>query len=226
MSFYGYRGGLGLRSTMQARSIGGLYRLKSAGVSVRKGASGGGASMNWSSIRDMVDEIIRTDQTDINGSVSDKADSGLTAEYKSALEEQAKKDAGAGVYGKDGKANELRDAQMKKYVSPDRDAATAQANKLLVSSALGSAGTSRVKLTGLPYTASITKSASGISAALYDERGEKFASYDGKTGKWTSIETKAESQFKTASSTIYGEAYRAAQAGKSGGAGSGLDTLA
>ena len=68
------------------------------------------------------------------------------------------------------------------------------------------------------------------SAEIYDEYGEKFASYDSKSSVWKTVTTKAESQFQTASSSIYDEAYRAASAGKNSNANknasSGLDVRA
>jgi len=148
--------------------------------------------------------------------VSSKVSSGLTKEYVSALETQAKKDAQAGAYGKDGKMSEPRAEQMKKYISPDRDSAIAQVSKLLSASSFQKAGASTVKLSGLPYTATVTKGRNGTTAEIFDEYGEKFASYDGKTGEWKKIATKAEAQFQTASSSIYDEAYRAAQSGVRG----------
>ena len=144
-----------------------------------------------------------------------------------ALKAQAKEDAEAGTYGKDGKASELRAKQMKKYISPDRDSAIAQVSKLLASSSIGSMGSSTVRLSGLPYTVKISKGWNGTSAEIYDEYGEKFASYDSKSGVWKTVTTKAESQFQTASSSIYDEAYRGASAGKDSNANkntsSGLD---
>ena len=217
MSFSGYhfgRSALGLRSMrkgsyMSIRS-GGLRKLKSGGVSNSKALSQSGLSISRSYIKSKVSEILSSDVSDISD-VSSKVNNGLTKDYVSALETQAKADAKAGTYEKDGMATELRDKQMKKYVSPDRDAAIAQVSKLLTS---GSMVSTKVKLTGLPYTASITKGRSGTTAELYDEYGEKFASYDSKSGQWKSVTTKAESQFQTASSSIYDEAYRAATTGK------------
>ena len=216
MSFSSYHFGrsvLGLRSirggSYLSRSAG-LRKLKSSSVLHSKSLSQSGLSISRSYIKSKVSEILSSDVSDI-GDVSSKVNSSLTKDYVSALEDQAKADAKAGTYGKDGKAAELRDTQMKKYVSPDRDAAIAQVSKLLTS---GSVVSSTVKLTGLPYTASITKGRSGTTAELYDEYGEKFASYDSKSGQWKSVTTKAESQFQTASSSIYDEAYRAATTGK------------
>lgn len=226
MSFGSFRMGMGLRSmrggSFSALKSGGLSRLKSGGaVSGRRSAMSGG-SISRSSIKSMVLDSLRTDTSDTAG-VSGKVDSALSKEYVGALEAQAAKDAAAGVYKKDGAAGELQDGQMKKYVSPDRDAAIAKASKLLSGGGLSS---TTARLSGLPYTVSISKRWSGTTAELYDENGEKFASYDSKSGQWKSVDTKAEAQFKTASSSIYDEAYRAAQSKAGGGASSGLDVRA
>lgn len=228
MSFRNYPMGSNLRSmrtggfwTMRF-SRGGLPKLKSGGTFSNKSSLGGVSAVSRSVIRTKVSEILGSDVSDVGGAVSGKVDKGLTKDYVSALEAQAKADAEAGVYGKDGKAAQLREEQMKKYVSPDRDAAIAQANKVLGS---GAPGSSSIKLPGLPYTMSLTKRLSGTTAELYDESGEKFAAYDSKSGQWKSVATRAESQFQTASSSIYDEAYRAAKS-KTGGGSSGLNVRA
>lgn len=157
----------------------------------------------------------RSDVANISA-ISSKVSSGLTKAYTDELKAQARSDAQAGVYGKDGKASELRVGQMQKYVSPDREAAIAQASELLSSASPPKMGTTAMKLSGLPYTVAVTKGRNGTTAELFDECGEKFASYDGRTGEWKKTATKAEAQFQTASSSIYDEAYRAAQAGVRG----------
>lgn len=229
MSFSGYHFGrplLGLRSMRSGAfrkfSSSGLGKLKSGSLTSSKLLSQGGLSISRNYIKSKVSKILNSDVSDISD-ISSKVNSGLTKDYVGALETQAKADAQAGTYGKDGKAAELQDKQMKKYVSPDRDTAIAQVSKLLTS---GSLVSTKVKLAGLPYTASITKERFGINAELFDEYGEKFASYDSKSGQWKSVATKAETQFKTASSSIYGEAFRAAQSGPSsdvGGSTSSVD---
>lgn len=221
MSLNGFRMGLGLRSMRSASfsslRSGGLRKLKSGGsLSSSKLPAKNGSSISRSFIKSKVSEILSSDGSD----VSSKVNSGLTKEYAGALEDQAKKDAADGVYEKDGKASALRDAQMEKYVSPDRDKAIAQASKLLTG---GTVVSTTVRLSGLPYTASITKGRSGTTAELYDENGERFARYDSKNGKWETVATKAETQFKTASRSIYDKAYRAAQSKTDGGASSRLD---
>ena len=217
MSFSSYRSGgslLGLRSMKSgaylSRKSSVLLKLKSGSVLSGRLSSKSGSSISRSYTKSKVSELLKSDVLDVSG-VSNKANSGLTKDYVSKLEAQAKADAGAGTYGKDGKSDKLRDEQMKKYVSPDRDAAIAQASRLLTRV---SAASTKTKLTGLPYTVSISKGRSGTTAELYDEYGEKFASYDSKSGQWKSVTTKAESQFQTASSSIYDEAYRAAATGK------------
>ena len=217
----------GLRS-MRSRSAASLLSsLRSGGLSGSLLSSG--SSISRKSIRSAVSKIIRSDTSDTS-TVSNKVSNGLTEEYLDALKAQAKEDAEAGAYGKDGKASELRAKQMKKHISPDRESAIAQVSKFLASGSVGSMGSGTVRLSGLPYTVKVSKGRNGTTAEIYDEYGEKFASYDSKSGVWKTVTTKAESQFQTASSSIYDEAYRAALAGKDGNAdqntSSGLDVRA
>ena len=193
----------GLRSMRSRSAMSLLSSLRSGGLSGSLLSSG--SSISRKSIRSTVSKIIRSDTSDA-GTVNDKVSNGLTEEYVDALKAQAKEDAEAGTYGKDGKASELRAKQMKKYISPDRESAIAQASKLLASSSIRSMGSSAVRLSGLPYTVKVSKGLNGISAEIYDEYDEKFASYASKSGKWKTVTTKAESQFQTASSSIYDEA--------------------
>lgn len=213
------RSGAGM-SLMGSLRSGGLFKLKSGSL------LDSGSAVNKKSIRSSVSKIIRSDKSDIS-TVDSRVSGGLTKEYVSALEAQARKDAKAGVYGKDGKASDLRTEQMKTYISPNRDAAIAQVSGLLSSSLFKGTGSNTFRLSGLPYTASVSSGRNGTTAELYDEYEEKFASYDSKNGGWKTVETKAESQFRTASSAIYDEAYRAAQSGTGGkggnNKGSGLD---
>ena len=217
----------GLRSMRSRSATSLLSSLRSGGLAGNLLSSG--SAISRKSIRSAVSKIIRSDTSDAS-TVSNKVSGGLTEEYVDALKAQAKEDAEAGTYGKDGKASELRAKQMKKYISPDRDSAIAQVSKLLASSSIGSMGSSTVRLSGLPYTAKISKGWNGTSAEIYDEYGEKFASYDSKSGVWKTVTTKAESQFQTASSSIYDEAYRAASTEKNSNTNkntsSGLDVRA
>ena len=197
-------------SRFSSLKSGGRFKLKS-------GSLLNNSSISRKSIKTSLSKI-SSDKVNVS-TVSSKVSSGLTKEYVSALETQAKKDAQAGVYGKDNKMSELRAEQMKKYISPDRDSAISQVSKLLSAGSFQKAGANTVKLSGLPYTATVTKGRNGTTADIFDEYGEKFASYDGKTGEWKKITTKAEAQFQTASSSIYDEAYRAAQSGVRGNSG-------
>lgn len=216
------RSGAGM-SLLGAPRSGGLFRLKSGSL------PGGGAAISRKTIRSSVSKIIRSDKSEVS-TVESKVSSGLTKEYVSALEAQARKDAEAGVYGKDGKAAQLRAAQMKTYISPKRDPAIAQVSNLLSGGFFDNAGSNTFRLSGLPYTASVSTGRNGTTAEIYDEYGERFASYDSKNGGWKTVATKAEAQFQTASSAIYDEAYRAAQPGSEDKAGNstgfGLDVRA
>lgn len=205
------RSGAGMSLFGSLRS-GGLFRLKSGSL------LGNGSAVSRKTIRTSVSKLLSSDRSEISA-VDSKVSGGLSKEYVSALEAQARKDAKTGVYGKDGKASELRAEQMKTYVSPNRDSAIAQVSGLLSSGLFKRTGSNTFRLSGLPYTASVTTGQNGTTAELYDEHGEKFASYDSKTDEWKAVTTKAEAQFQTASSSIYDEAYRAAQSGVSGNGG-------
>ena len=210
--------------SMRSRTTSSLFSsLKNGGrFKLKSGSLLNNSSISRKSIKTSLSKIIRSDIVNVSA-VSSKVSSGLTKEYVSALETQAKKDAQAGAYGKDGKMSELRAEQMKKYISPDRDSAISQVSKLLSAGSFQKAGANRVKLSGLPYTATVTKGRNGTTAEIFDEYGERFASYDGKTDEWKNISTKAEAQFRTASSSIYDEAYRAAQSGLHNRTHSSLD---
>ena len=216
----------GLRSMRSRPAASLLDSLRSGGLSSSLFSR---SAISRKSIGSAVSKTTRSDTSDAN-TVSKKVSNGLTEEYVDALKAQAKKDAEAGVYGRDGKASELRAEQMKKYISPNRESAIAQASKLLAGISIGSIGSGTVRLSGLPYTVKVSKGWNGISAEIYDEYGEKFASYDSKSGIWKTVTTRAESQFQTASSSIYDEAYRTASAGKNGNAdrntSSGMDVRA
>lgn len=217
----------GLRSMRSRPTASLLSSFRSGGLSASMLSSR--QAVNRKSIISAVLNSMRSDTSDAD-TVSNKVNNGLAKEYVDALKAQAKEDAEAGVYGKDSKASELRAEQMKKYISPNRESAIAQASKLLAGSSFGIIGSSTVRLSGLPYTVKVSKGWNGTSAEIYDENGEKFASYDSKSGAWKTVATKAESQFQTASSSIYDEAYRTASAGKSANAdrntSSGLDVRA
>lgn len=206
--------------SMRSRTASSLFSsLKSGGrFKLKSGGSLSDSSISRKSIKTSVSKTIRSDIVNVS-TVSSKVSSGLTKEYVSALETQAKRDAQAGAYGKDGKASKLRAEQMKKYISPDRDSAIAQVSKLLSVGSFQKAGVNTVKLSGLSYTVTVSKGRNGTTAEIFDEYREKFASYDGKTGEWKEIATKAETQFQTASSSIYDEAYRAAQSEVRGNSG-------
>lgn len=131
----------------------------------------------------------------------------MTDEFRQKLQDQARKDAEAGVYDQDGAATALRQAQMAKTVSPDRDTAIEAASKVLKGSLPNSLST---RLGSLPYNLSVSRNAYRTSAAITDQNGETIASYDSRTGVWRSEATKAERQFETTAKALYDEAYKAA----------------
>ncbi len=152
----------------------------------------------------------KTDRAETSGTERAVTDA-LTEEFRAQLEAQAKKDAAAGVYNQDGAAAALRAAQMQKAVSPDRDTAIRQASRVLAAGAFQTSGQLTTRLSGLPYTVTVSRSAYRTAAEITDQRGERIASYDSRTGAWRAQTTRAEAQFATAASAIYDEAYRAAR---------------
>lgn len=150
--------------------------------------------------------------------ISSKVSSALSDEYIEQIKVQARADAAKGRYmdGYDSKQrtgfSAMRDAQMKRYVSPDRGKATSQ-----VSAAINNP--KRVWHTGanlldllMGYTAKVFKGPLfGTTAEIYNGDGEMVAGYRDSCG-WFNVPTKDETRFQYESNQIYCEAYKAAQA--------------
>ena len=151
--------------------------------------------------------------------ISPKVSSALSDEYIEQIKAQARADAAKGSYmdGYDSKQrtgfSAMRDAQMKQYVSPDREKAISQ-----VSTALNNPkrvwkyGENLLDLLGIPYTASVFKGALKTTSEIFNEDGEMIAGYHSDNGCWTSVPTKDETRFQYESNQIYREAYNAAKA--------------
>ena len=163
------RGSSGLRSMrsgstsslMRSLKSGSVFKFKSTSLISGSLSASNKMSISRNSIKSAVSQAIKSDVSNIS-TISNKVSKGLTKEYVAALKSQAQEDAQAGTYGKDGKASELRADQMKKYISPDRDAAIAQASKLLPNSSARSMGTRTMRLSGLPYTVSVSQNCLGL----------------------------------------------------------------
>ena len=135
--------------------------------------------------------------------ISPKVSSALSDEYIERIKAQARADAAKGSYmdGYDSKQrtgfSAMRDAQMKQYVSPDREKAISQ-----VSTALNNPkrvwkyGENLLDLLGIPYTASVFKGALKTTSEIFNEDGEMIAGYHSDNGCWTSVPTKDETRFQ------------------------------
>lgn len=107
---------------------------------------------------------------------------------------------------------QLRDAQMKKYVSPDRSGPMAQVNSVMKGLAQEQ---ERIKvylerLMG-NCSAKVQGDSIGQTAEIYSPEGEILASYNSFGGGWTIIPTKAESIFINETGDIYMLAFREAR---------------
>lgn len=143
----------------------------------------------------------------------------LSDEYTKQIIACARADAAKGSYmdGYDGSPRTgfsvMCDAQMKKYVSPDRARAISQVSSMLNNPNLELLpGGSIFDLLDLPDTATIHEGPIfGRTAQIYNENGEMTASYS-SLGGWTSVPTADETRFQYESNQIYRAAYNAAKA--------------
>ena len=151
--------------------------------------------------------------------VSTKVSSALSDEYIEQIKAQARDDAAKGSYmdGYDSKQrtgfSAMRDAQMRQYVSPNREKAIAQMSTALNDpNRVWKYGENLLDLLGVPYTASVFKGALKTTSEIFNEDGEMIAGYHSDNGYWTSVPTKDETRFQYESNQIYREAYNAAKA--------------
>lgn len=154
----------------------------------------------------------RSASADAVSAISSKVAAALGSDYTAQLKAAAASDAESGAYGTGFRA--VRSAQMQKTVSPDRAKAISQlAGALSGSGSAWKAGENVFDLAGLPYTAKVNKGEDKTTAEILDEGGEVIAQYDSEKGGWTSVATKAEDQFQTASEKVYRSAYQQVRAG-------------
>lgn len=151
--------------------------------------------------------------------VSKKVSGALSDEYVEQIKAQARADAAKGRYmdGYDKKQrtgfSAMRDAQMKQYVSPDREKPTSQ-----VSAAINDpkrvwhTGANLLDLLDSLCTAKVFHGPMfGTTAEIYDKNGEMIAGYRDSCG-WFNVPTKDETRFQYESNHIYREAYKATEA--------------
>lgn len=106
----------------------------------------------------------------------------------------------------------MRDAQMKQYVSPDREKATSHVSAAINNpNCIGETGSTLLDLLCIPYTAKVFNGpVFGTTAEIYNEDGEMIAGYRDSCG-WFDVPTKDETRFQYESNQIYCAAYKAAQ---------------
>lgn len=136
----------------------------------------------------------------------------MTDGFVEQIKEMAKKDAEKGIC-MDKEYLQLRDARMKKYISPDRSGPMTQVNSAMKALAQEQKRI-EVYLERLfgNCSAKVEGDSIGQTAEIYSSEGEVIASYNSFGGGWTVIPTKAESSFIDESGDIYMQAFRAARA--------------
>ena len=151
--------------------------------------------------------------------ISKKVSGALSDEYVEQIKAQARADAAKGRYmdGYDKKQrtgfSAMRDAQMKQFVSPNRQKATSHVSAMLNSPNLVlQPGENLFDLLSIPFTATISRGPMfGTTAEIYSKDGEMIAGYR-ESGGWFDVPTKDETRFQYESNQIYCAAYRAAEA--------------
>lgn len=148
----------------------------------------------------------------IQKSAKKTAENAITDGFVKQIQTLARKDAEKGIC-MDGDYLQLRDAQMKKYISPNRSGPMAQVNSVMKGLAQEQ---ERIKvylerLMG-NCSAKVQGDSIGQTAEIYSPEGEVLASYNSFGGGWTIIPTKAESVFINETSDIYMQAFREARA--------------
>ena len=149
---------------------------------------------------------------EIQRAANKTAQNAMTDGFVEQIKEMAKKDAEKGIC-MDKEYLQLRDARMKKYISPDRSGPMNQVNSAMKALAQEQ---KRIevyleRLLG-NCSAKVEGDSIGQTAEIYSSEGEVIASYNSFGGGWTVIPTKAESSFIDESGDIYMQAFRAARA--------------
>ena len=157
------------------------------------------------------------------------AQNAMTDGFVGQIKEMAKKDAQKGVYMSD-EFGQMRLAQMRKYVSPNRSKPVAQA-AAYIQKASNRYGTLLARLLG-GYSMKAYVGGLHPTAEVYAPNGEMIAAYT-TAGTWKEIPTAAEEKFMSEAASVYLEAFRAARAemksgsqATAGGSEAGIDLRA
>ena len=145
--------------------------------------------------------------------ITAKVSGALTDEYVEQIKACARKAAAEGTNMISSGYAAVRDAQMGKFISPDREKAISQVSVALSNrSRVWKYGENLLDMLGIPYTASVYKGARYTTSEIFNENGEMIAGYHSDNGGWTSVPTADESRFQYESNQIYREAYNVAKA--------------
>lgn len=145
--------------------------------------------------------------------ITAKVSEALSSEYVEQIKACARKAAAEGTNMVSSGYAAVRDAQMGKFISPDREKAISQVSVALNNrSRVWNYGENLLDLLGIPYTASVHKGARYTTLEIFNENGEMIAGYHSDNGGWTSVPTADETRFQYESNQIYREAYNAAKA--------------
>ena len=145
---------------------------------------------------------------EIQRAANKTAQNAMTDGFVGQIKEMAKKDAQKGVYMSD-EFGQMRLAQMRKYVSPNRSKPVAQA-AAYIQKASNRYGTLLARLLG-GYSMKAYVGGLHPTAEVYAPNGEMIAAQT-CDGSWIEIQTKAETKLIDASTDIYAKAYSAARA--------------
>lgn len=145
---------------------------------------------------------------EIQRAANKTAQNAMTDGFVEQIKEMAKKDAEKGVYMSD-EFGQMRLAQMRKHVSPNRSKPVAQA-AAYIQKASNRYGTLLARLLG-GYSMKAYVGGLHPTAEVYAPNGEMIAAQT-CDGSWIEIQTKAETKLIDASTDIYAKAYSAARA--------------
>lgn len=165
--------------------------------------------MRIGSLSSNYNEAVKWGETpEIQISAQRKAENAMTDRYILGIQEQAKKDAKAGVYMSEDYV-QYSLSHMRRTVSPNRSKPVAQA-AAFIQKASNRYGTLLAKLLG-GYSMKAYVGGFYPTAEVYAPNGEMIAAQT-CAGTWIEVQTEAETKLIDASTEVYAEAYRAARA--------------
>ena len=144
----------------------------------------------------------------IQMSAQKQAENAMTDRYILGIQEQAKKDAKAGVYMSEDYV-QYSLSHMRRTVSPNRSKPVAQA-AAYIQKASSRYGTLLARLLG-GYSMKAYVGGLHPTAEVYAPNGDMIAAYT-TAGTWKEIPTAAEEKFMSEAASVYLEAFRAARA--------------